>query len=64
MPILIILKGKKIMSISYYREQRIMLLGRQNIVLASEDQEKINLYNYFIKNINSKQDFEQGWYWN
>ena len=64
MPILIILKGKKIMSISYYREQRIMLLGRQNIVLASEDQEKINLYNYCIKNINSKQDFEQDWYWN
>ena len=64
MPILIILKGKKIMSISYYREQRIMLLGRQNIVLASADQEKINLYNYCIKNINSKQDFEQDWYWN
>ena len=58
------MKGKKIMSISYYREQRIILLGRQNIVLASEDQEKINLYNYCIKNINSKQDFEQGWYWN
>ena len=52
------------MSISYYTEQRIMLLGRQNIVLASADQEKINLYNYCIKNINSKQDFEQGWYWN
>ena len=48
------------MSISYYREQRIMLLGRQNIVLASEDQEEINLYNYCIKNINSKQDVEQG----
>ena len=58
------MKGKKIMSISYYREQRIILLGRQNIVLASEDQEKINLYNYCIKNINSKQDFEQDWYWN
>ena len=48
------------MSISYYREQRIILLGRQNIVLASEDQEKINLYNYCIKNINSKQVVEQG----
>ena len=47
------------MSISYYREQRIILLGRQNIVLASEDQEKINLYNYCIKNINSKKDVEQ-----
>ena len=52
------------MSISYYREQRIMILGRQNIVLASEDQEEINLYNYCIKNINSKQDIEQGWYSN
>ena len=48
------------MSISYYREQRIMILGRQNIVLASEDQEEINLYNYCIKNINSKQVVEQG----
>ena len=37
-----------------------MILGRQNIVLASEDQEEINLYNYCIKNINSKQVFEQG----
>ena len=46
------------MSISYYREQRIMLLGRQNIVLASEDQEEINLYNYYIKNINLRQDVE------
>ena len=52
------------MSISYYREQRIKILGRQNIVLASEDQEEINIYNYCIKNINSKQDVEQGWYSN
>ena len=37
-----------------------MILGRQNIVLASEDQEKLNLYNYCIKNINSKQVVEQG----
>lgn len=36
-----------------------MILGRQNIVLASEDQEEINLYNYCIKNINSKQVAEQ-----
>ena len=41
-----------------------MILGRQNIVLASEDQEEINLYNYCTKNINSKQDVEQGWYSN
>ena len=52
------------MSISYYREQRIMFLGRQNIMLASEDQEEIILYNNCIKNINSKQDVEQGWYSN
>ena len=37
-----------------------MILGRQNIVLASEDQEEINLYNCCIKNINSKQVVEQG----
>ena len=37
-----------------------MLLGRQNIVLASEDQEEINLYNYCAKNINSNQYVEQG----
>ncbi len=36
------------------------ILGRQDIVLASEDQEVINLYNYCIKNINSKQVIEQG----
>ena len=36
-----------------------MILGRQNIVLASEDQEEINLYNYWIKYINSKQVVEQ-----
>ena len=47
------------MSISYYIYQRIMLLVRQNIMLASEGQEEINLYNYCIKNINSKQDVEQ-----
>ena len=52
------------LSISFYREQRIMFLGRQNIMLASEDQEEIILYNNCIKNINSKQDVEQGWYSN
>ena len=51
------------MSISYYIDQRIMLL-RQNIMLASEGQEEINLYNYCIKNINSKQDVKQVWYSN
>ena len=37
-----------------------MFFGRQNIVLDSEDQKEINLYNYCIKNINSKQVVEQG----
>ena len=37
-----------------------MILGRQNIVLASKDQEEINLYNYYIKNINLKQVVEKG----
>ena len=37
-----------------------MILGRQNIVLASEDQEEINPLNYCIKNINLKQVVEQG----
>ena len=37
-----------------------MILGRQNILLASEDQEKIILFNNRIKNINSKQVVEQG----
>ena len=35
-----------------------MILGRQNIVLASEDQEEINLYNYCKKYINTKQVVE------
>ncbi len=37
-----------------------MILGRQNIVLASEDQEEINLYNYCIKKYKLKQVVEQG----
>jgi len=41
-----------------------MILGRQNIVLASEEQEEINLYNYCIKYINSKQVVKQGLYSN
>ena len=46
------------MSTSYYREQRIMLLARLNIGLASEDQEEINLYNYYKKYAKLKQDLE------
>ena len=46
------------MSMSYYREQRIMLLARLNLGLASEDQEEINLYNYHKKTY-SKQDLKK-----
>ena len=42
-------KGKKVMTISYYRKQRIMLLARLNLGLASEDQEEIDLYNHYQK---------------
>ena len=41
-----------------------MFLERQNIVLTNKDQEEINLYNYYIKYINSKQVVEQGLYTN
>ena len=41
-----------------------MLLARQNLRLAYEDQEEINIYTYYIKNTNSKQDLEQGSYSN
>ena len=44
------------MSISHYRKQRIMLLVRLNLGLASEDQEKIDLYNHYQKNIYSEQN--------
>ena len=44
------------MSISHYRKQRIMLLARLNFALASEDQEEIDLYNYYQRNIYSKQN--------
>ena len=37
-----------------------MILGRQNIVLASEDQKEINLYSDCLKYINSKQVVKQG----
>ena len=44
------------MAISHYREQRIMLLARLNLGLASDDQEEIALYNHYQKNINSNQE--------
>ena len=37
------------MAISHYRKQRIMLLARLNLGLASEDQEEIDLYNHYKK---------------
>ena len=44
------------MAISYYRKQRIMLLARLNLGLASEDKEEIALYNHYQKNIYSGQN--------
>ena len=45
-----------IMAISHYRKQRIMLLARLNLGLASEDKEEIDLYNHYQKNIYLEQD--------
>ena len=36
-----------------------MLLSRLNLGLASEDQEEIDLYNYYQKNIYSEQNQQQ-----
>tara|TARA_S200000501_G_scaffold211325_1_gene198509 strand:+ start:180 stop:329 length:150 start_codon:yes stop_codon:yes gene_type:complete len=47
------------MSISYFKEQRIMLLARLNLGLASEDKEEIDLYNHYQKNIYSEQNKKQ-----
>ena len=47
------------MPISPYREQRIMLLARLNLSLASDNQEEINLYNHYKKNTSSKQKKQQ-----
>ena len=44
------------MSISHFREQRIMLLARLNLGLASDDQEEIDLYNHYQRNIYSEQN--------
>ena len=48
-----------IMAISHYRKQRIMLLARLNLGLASEDKEEIDLYNHYQKNIYSEQNHQQ-----
>ena len=39
------------MTISNFRKQRIMLLAKLNLGLASEDQEEIDLYNDYKKYI-------------
>ena len=44
------------MKISHYKKQRIMLLARLNLGLASDNQEEIYLYNYYQKNIASEQN--------
>ena len=59
LPILIIYKGKKIMEITHYRKQKIMLLARLNLGIASEDREEIDLYNQYQKNIYSKLNHKQ-----
>ena len=47
------------MALSHYRKQRIMLLARLNLGLASEDPNEIDLYNYYKKIIFSKQNQQQ-----
>ena len=47
------------MVISHYRKQRINLLARLNLGLASEDQEEIDLYNHYQKNIYSEQNQQE-----
>ena len=42
------------MAIAQYRKQRIMLLARLNIGLASEDKEEIDLNNHYQKNISDQ----------
>ena len=44
------------MALSHYRKQRIMLLARLNLGLASEDEEEVDLYNHYQKNIYSEQN--------
>ena len=51
-------RKKKVMVISHYREQRIMLLARLNLGLATDDKEEIDLYNYYQINSTSEQDHQ------
>ena len=52
-------KNLIIMAISHYRKQRIMLLARLNLGLATEDQEEIDHYNHYQKNIYLEQNQQQ-----
>ena len=52
-------KNLIIMAISHHRKQRIMLLARLNLGLASEDKEEIDLYNRYQKNIYLEQNQQQ-----
>ena len=47
------------MALSHYRKQRIMLLAKLKLNLASEDQEEIDLYNHYQKNIYTEQNQQQ-----
>mgnify|MGYP001378907094 FL=1 len=47
------------MALSHYRKQRIMLLAKLNLGLVSEDQQEIDLYNHYQKNIYSAQNQQQ-----
>ena len=44
------------MEISHYRKQRVMLLARLNLGLASKDPNEIDLYKYYKKIIFSEQN--------
>ena len=52
-------KVNKVMAISHYRKQKIMLLARLNLGLASEDKEEIDLYNHYQKNFYSEKNQQQ-----
>ena len=52
-------RKKEVMVISHYREQRIMLLARLNLGLATDDKEEIDLYNYYQINPTTEQDHQQ-----
>ena len=47
------------MSLSHYKKQRILLLARLKLGLASENKEEIDLYNHYQKNIYSEQNLKK-----